>query len=201
MSLLGALIRAAGNERNSPGLLEYRRELIDRVNARISEQVSEIQSQREELKQTASGFDRASVLLKSNILNAMELETIRWKFYLRVYLTSRFKKIQSMLMGMVTPQLDLLSDAELEFTNQFKELISETLKTADPSSEEKIVFQDDIPTRENQFVFFQPLRDIGPYQLSSLSDAETTNVVKGQVYYARYDIVRPLLDSNEVFLV
>jgi hypothetical protein len=185
-SALARLLRAAGNERCAPALLAYDADVVRDVQEAVAAQKSRIQQMQQSLAALSDVERRLS--------QAMELEVLRWSYALRVYHASRFKKIQNLVGQMLLPVAARLSPPE----QAFAESLAAAIEAAIPGRAAE--FAED-PEDLSAFVFFQALEDLGPTLLSASATAEAVPLERGQIYFARLEHIRHLLDAGRVALL
>lgn len=185
-SLVGRLLNAVSNERSTTLLLPYQEDLLDEVKEIMEKQNTIIESYNERIQD----LDKTQQIF----CQAMELEVLRWRYLIQVYLTARLKKIQAMVGNMVIPIKEKLSEAEAsycaEFAIIFKNALGET--ELDFSQEDEDL---------SSFVFFKPLVDAGSTLISSNATNEIVDLKKDQIYFARLEHVKSLLDDEKVVLL
>jgi hypothetical protein len=185
-ALFTRLLRVVGNERSSPALLNYEKDIVSEIQTAISSQKSHLQSL-QDLMPTLSDTDR-------KLSQAKELELLRWDYVLRIYHATRFKKIQTLVGQMILPVTERLSVPE----QAFSENLARAIEAALP--ERACEFSED-PEDLSAFVFFQAIEDLGPTLLSSSATAEAVPLERNQIYFARLEHIKHLLDSGRVFLL
>ena len=178
------LIHTVSNERCSPLLLPYKEEVIDAVLEQIEAQKKLV----EELKQ------QQHENIHHKMCQAMELEILRWSYLIRVYLTTRFKKIQTLVGKLVVPIKDKLTRPEWEFCVDYQQAIEAALAGNEIEFTEE---EEDL----KPFVFFRALRDMGPTLFSSSETNEAMEIQKNQIYFARLEHVKPYIKDGRVVLV
>ncbi|OHS96131.1 Synthetic lethal mutants of dpb11-1 five family protein [Tritrichomonas foetus] len=180
------LIRVVSNERSCPLLLEYNADVVDSVAESIKAQQAIVQ----DLKEKLSTLDE----IHQKFVQAMELEIFRWSYLIRVYMITRFKKIQSLIGRLIIPMENKLTNNERNFCINYEEALSAGL------DESNLAFSEEIEDL-SPFVFFRALKDKGPTLLSSSETNETMEIFKDQIYFARLEHVKPLIDQREAVLI
>jgi hypothetical protein len=180
------LLRIVGNERSSPALLPYEGDIVQEIQTVVSMQKSRVQALQDQMV-SLSDIDR-------KLSQAMELELLRWNYVLRVYHATRFRKIQTLIGQMLTPVTERLSGPE----RVFAESLSRAVEVALPGS--ACEFTED-PDDMSAFVFFQATEDLGPTLLSSSATAEAVPLARSQIYFARLEHIKHLLDAGQVILL
>jgi hypothetical protein len=178
-------LRIVGNERCSSPLLSYEADVVRQVHDLVSAQKSKLQQLKTRMT-TLSDIER-------RFSHAMELEVLRWNYVLRIYHAARFKKIQALLGKLILPVVGQLSD----FERTFSENLVRAIKAAMPGECEFTPDSED----QSAFVFFQAIEDLGPTLLSASSTSEAVPLQHNQIYFARLEHIRHLLDAGRVFLV
>ena len=179
------LIQTVGNERASPLLLPYHEEVIEAANAQLRAQEEKV----EQIKENLPNLDE----IQQKFVQAMELEILRWKYLIRVYMTTRFKKIQALVGKLIIPIQTKLTETEWTFCQSFQESMSLALGGATEFTDEE---EDLTP-----FVFFKALVDMDSMLLSSLETNEAIDIQKNQIYFARLEHVLPLVNDGRAALL
>lgn len=186
MSIGGPLLAIVSNERCAPALLPYEEEVIAETEETIKQQSEQVQK----LESDLQSLDEVQL----RFMQAMQLEILRWKYLVQTYHSTRFKKIQTMMAQMIIPDPDHLSEAEAGFCRKLGDAIQAALEGGG------LGFQ-----RESEectgYVFFKALEDLNRIVLSSVETHEPQDVRKGQIYFARFDKVKPWLDDRSVMLL
>lgn len=184
--LIQELVKVASNERSCQILLPYQANIIGKAEKRIQAQEQRLNEARENIQSLSD--------IEQKFLQAMELEILRWKYLIRVYNSTRLKKIQLLVEKLITPNQEELSEVEWEFCVNFQKAFSTALgdETIDFSPEEK----DTSP-----FVFFKAIRDIGPRLLSNSQTNEVMNITKNSINLARLQHVLPLVEDDSATFI
>lgn len=185
-SLVGRLLNAVSNERSTTILLPYQEDLLEEVKEIMDKQHDIIENFNERIQD----FDKTQQIF----CQAMELEELRWKYLVQIYLTSRLKKIQSMVGNMVIPIKEKLSEAEANYCAEFAIIYKNALGETELDFTQE---EEDL----SSFVFFKPLADAGAALLSSNSTNEIVDLKKDQIYFARLEHVKSLLDDEKIVLL
>ncbi|KAH0785582.1 Synthetic lethal mutants of dpb11-1 five family protein [Histomonas meleagridis] len=186
MSLVSRFINAVSNERSTTLLLPYQQELVEEINEVMQNQKGVINTLKEQMNELDA--------IQQKFCQAMELEMLRWNYLMQVYFTARLKKIQLSVSKMVIPIAEKLSPAEAKFCGEFATIFKTALgDTALEFTQE----EEDL----SSFVFFKSLVDAGSTLLSSNATNEVVDLKKNQIYFARIEHVKSLLDEEKIVLL
>ena len=100
--LIQELVKVASNERSCQILLPYQANIIGKAEKRIQAQEQRLNEARENIQSLSD--------IEQKFLQAMELEILRWKYLIRVYNSTRLKKIQLLVEKLITPNQEELSE-------------------------------------------------------------------------------------------
>lgn len=184
--LIDELVKIVGNERSCPMLLKYQSNIIGKAENRIKSQEQKLSEVKENIQSLSD--------IEQKFSQAMELEILRWKYLIRVYNSTRIKKIQNLIEKLIIPDHDDLSETEWEFCVNFQKAFSNALGTEDTefTPEEKDM---------SPFVFFKALRDVGPRLLSSSETNEVMDISKNSINLARLQHVMELVNEGSAAFI
>lgn len=184
--LIQELVKIAGNERSCPILLPYQQNIISKAEKRIKAQEQRISEARENIQALSE--------IEHKFLHIMELEILRWKYLIRVYHSTRLKKIQELVEKLIIPNKDELCEVEWEFCLNFQKAFSAALgdENVEFTSEEKDM---------SPFVFFKALTNIGPRLLSDSETNEVMDISENSINLARLHHVIQLVDENNAAFI
>jgi 2-iminoacetate synthase ThiH len=185
----GGLAAIVSNERGCSVLLDHKADVIMSVRRELIERrkaITELLGQQ--------GIDRITRMFYLS----MEQEAMRWEYMIQAYHSIRIRKIQTMISQLIIPERSKLSDQEAEFQKSlviaFENVLAKRTFEGEriPDSVKWKTEDDSMP----EFVFFQPLMDIGEHMLSDTASSEAFRLYQGQIYFARMRHVKPLIDNS-----
>lgn len=194
------LKQALLNERNAPEILEYKSELVERIESQLDNQEALIEDLEADVDKSAIRF----IFLH---------EKDRLKFLLKSYLRTRMRKIERYVEHILdTDELHArLAPHEGAYAQEYFVMIGKHLKEAVlehlPESFQSLVKEsansetkDTIPTPDfDVHVFCRVLEDCGHIPIDS--QGSTVDMEKDDVYIIRYRPIANLLYQNQVELV
>lgn len=193
--LIKQLLQDISNEKSTDFILPYKPEPFETLKKLVDDQVQQFQEQMDKIKE-GNGPDLSQSQIMRRIHQAQELELLRIKYMLRAYIKARFDKISKYIERGIAPDDSNLSKVELQFVNN---ITAAMIKNQGPATLEF--------TPENEveidhgFVFFKALNNRGAQSLSEGSSSEPIDIVKDQIYFARYDSVEHLYRTGDIFFI
>ena len=188
MNLINQLIQVVSNEKSTNILLNFNNELYEEIQCEINKQEEIINK----MKENFSKLD----LINQKICQSMELEILRIKFLIKTYINIRFKKIRDLITKSIIPIPNKLSLNEIKICEKISTSIIKLL-----GDNTLIKFEKEDENDYDFFVFFKALNNIGNTLLSEENTAEEIFIEEGNIYFAKYNIIKRFLNSNEIILI
>ncbi|KAK6461320.1 DNA replication complex GINS protein SLD5 [Scheffersomyces coipomensis] len=210
-NLYNDLITAMINERMAPELLPYKKELLDEVLQRLSNQQQNLLDSHEYGEVNAS----SGVVSSDFKLQLMIIETDieRYNYLVRLYLRTRLTKIDKHAIHYINETMESdkeirLSPEEEEYINQHFKIITKLynnsfLKKMPPSltllddtaGEESMIEHPDI----NKHVFIKSISTTPMY--IKLDDGEDLPIEKDGIYVVKYNVIKKYIDLGDIVLI
>lgn len=193
------LIKILSNEKSIKKLLPFNSEIIEQVSARIKQKEEQIEIVKKNISEKSQNLTTSlnssyNLDVQRRMINASELDLLRWKFLVKSYYITRFNKIKVMLSNLIIPSTDKLCDVE----TQFCEKLAQAMDNATPFETLQFQNEDD---NDNEYVFFKALENIGIASLGADETLEGVDIRKGQIYFSKFEYVREFYESGSIILI
>lgn len=192
--LIPRLINDLSNEKSTEFILPYKPENVEALKEVVDAETEKFEQMRDNARENAADNDGSKILRR--IQQAQELDLLRIKFLIRSYYQTRFNKIVKYVERGIIPEEANLSSIENQFVTNLVNAMKNNQGPATleftPESEASV---------DHGFVFFKALRTSGSQSLTAFQDSEPVDIVKDQIYFAKYDAIEHLYNSGDVVFI